>query len=371
MIESRPFVLRSPTFAALWRTEDDPNLPPSPPVKTVQRTRRAKASTVTPSLPLCTIAYPEPILALRPTTGFDTLWAWVKERHAIYIARRERKPAPWTSDPVLSQYKFTNIYRELDRESQACIRIANSGPSLENFAEQFFRTILFKTFSLDATWQLLTAGLGQEPRLNNFDLERYCSILSTSTTRIYSNAYYGAYPQRDSEWRAIGLTREKSAEKYHLRVVQMMIEQGIPAKAAAADSLDQIAGLLQSFPRLGDFKSGQFALDLNYGLHLRLPVGNFVIAGPGARNGIDRCFSAHGQRYDEVIRLVCQYQDECSLAAIGSEVPRLQDRAPAPMTVQNWFCEISKYLRGYSKNKYSVPAGTIKHLPEPVLPPWW
>ena len=39
--------------------------------------------------------------------------------------------------------------------------------------------------------------------------------------------------------------------------------------------------------------------------------------------------------------------------------------------VQNWFCEISKYLRGYSKNKYSAPAGTIKPLPEPVFPSWW
>jgi hypothetical protein len=27
------------------------------------------------------------------------------------------------------------------------------------------------------------------------------------------------------------------------------------------------------------------------------------------------------------------------------------------MTVNNWFCEIGKYLRGDSKNKYSVPAG--------------
>jgi alpha-glutamyl/putrescinyl thymine pyrophosphorylase clade 1 len=110
---------------------------------------------------------------------------------------------------------------------------------------------------------------------------------------------------------------------------------------------------------------------INYGPHLRLPVDNFVIAGPGAQTGVDRCFAAHGKRYNEVIRLVCQYQDECSLAAVASEVPRLQSRAPAPMTVQNWFCEISKYLRGCSKNTYSVPAGTIKPLPEPVLPPWW
>jgi alpha-glutamyl/putrescinyl thymine pyrophosphorylase clade 1 len=196
-----------------------------------------------------------------------------------------------------------------------------------------------------------------------FIRRRFCRC---NRLKFYSNASYGAYPCADAEWEAIGLTREKTAKKFLLRVVQIMIEQGIPAKAAAAASLDEIAALLQSFPRIGDFKAGQFALDLNYGPHLRLPVGNFVIAGPGARNGIDRCFAAHGKRYDAVIRLVRRYQDVCSLAAVSEPVPRLHDRAPAPMTVQNWSCEISKYLRGESKNKYSVPAGTIKPLPEPV-----
>jgi hypothetical protein len=43
---------------------------------------------------------------------------------------------------------------------------------------------------------------------------------------IYSNASYGAYPRSDVEWKAIGLTREKkAAKKFHLRVVQMMIER--------------------------------------------------------------------------------------------------------------------------------------------------
>jgi hypothetical protein len=146
-----------------------------------------------------------------------------------------------------------------------------------------------------------------------------------------------------------------------------MIEQGIPAKSAAAASVDEIAALLQSFPRIGDFKAGQFALDFNYGPHLHLPVDNFVIAGPGAQKGVDRCFAAHGKRYDGMIRLVCQYQDDSSVAAVGEPVPRLHGRAPAPMTLQNWFCEISKYLRGESKYKYRVPAGTIKPLPEPVF----
>ena len=344
---------------------------PEPTVKPVVKRTAKTAKKPIEILPASSVAYPPEILALQPSVGFDKLWYWVKERHAIYTARREGKPSPWTNDPILARCRFTNIYRELDRESQACIRIANSGTSIESFEEQFFRTMAFKTFSLDSTWQLLIAGLNEEPWLDNFDLNRYCSILSTSTTPIYSNAYYGAYPRHGSEWEAIGLPREKSAEKFHLRVVQMMLEQGVPAKAGAAKSLDEIAALLQEFPRIGDFKAGQFALDLNYGPHLRLPVDSFVIAGPGARKGVDCCFAAHGKRYDAVIRLVRRYQDECSLAAVGSEVPRLQGRVPAAMTVQNWFCEIGKFLRGKSKNNYSVPTGTIKPLPKAVLPPWW
>jgi DNA polymerase I len=361
-------------LAALPPAPDTYSVVPAPEsvVKPVVERAAKGAKKAVVILPASSIAYPAEILALQPTTGFDSLWRWVKERHFIYTARREGKPSPWTTDALLSHYKFTNVFREIDRESQACIRIANSGTSLESFEEQFFRTILFKTFNLDSTWQLLTRGLGEEPNLANFDLNRYSAILSTSsTTTIYSSAYYGAYPCTDKEWRDVGLAREETAEKFHLRVVEMMIAQGIPAKSLAAKSLDQIAALLQSFPRIGDFKAGQFALDLDYGPHLRLPVDKFVIAGTGARNGVDRCFTAHGQRYAEVIRLVCRHQDECSGAAIGEPVPRLHGRAPAPMTVQNWFCEISKYLRGYSKNKYSVPAGIVSLLPKPILPPWW
>jgi len=68
-------------------------------------------------LPASSVAYPPEILALQPTVGFDRLRYWTKERDAIYTARREGKPSPWTTDHILRAYKFTNVFRELDRES--------------------------------------------------------------------------------------------------------------------------------------------------------------------------------------------------------------------------------------------------------------
>ena len=40
---------------------------------------------------------------------------WINERHAIYQKRAKGQPAPWTDDPILRDYKFTNPFRENDR----------------------------------------------------------------------------------------------------------------------------------------------------------------------------------------------------------------------------------------------------------------
>ena len=75
---------------------------PEPIVKPVAKRAATIAKKAVEILPGSSIAYPKEILALQPTTGFDSLWHWAKERHAIYTARREGKPSPWTNDPILS-----------------------------------------------------------------------------------------------------------------------------------------------------------------------------------------------------------------------------------------------------------------------------
>ena len=46
-------------------------------------------------------------------------WYWIYERQNIWYKRFMKKSsAPWTKDPILNDYKFTNVYRELDRVSK-------------------------------------------------------------------------------------------------------------------------------------------------------------------------------------------------------------------------------------------------------------
>src|SRR5437867_2269407 len=54
----------------------------------------------------------------KPTEVFDTYWKFAFERQAIFFRRANAEPWPWTIDPILSDYKFTNVYRASDRISQ-------------------------------------------------------------------------------------------------------------------------------------------------------------------------------------------------------------------------------------------------------------
>lgn len=45
----------------------------------------------------------------------NTFFADARERHAVYLRRKAGNPRPWTKDPVMRQYRITNVFRELDK----------------------------------------------------------------------------------------------------------------------------------------------------------------------------------------------------------------------------------------------------------------
>lgn len=47
--------------------------------------------------------------------NIERYFAFCQERHAIYWRKQAGQPWPWTDDSILREYKFTNIYRQLDK----------------------------------------------------------------------------------------------------------------------------------------------------------------------------------------------------------------------------------------------------------------
>ena len=68
----------------------------------------------------------------------------------------------------------------------------------------------------------------------------------------------------------------------------------VPQRIAGARTMRDAFGLLRSYPTIGDFLAYQFVTDLNYSEITNFLEMEFVVPGPGALDGIHKCFSDLG-----------------------------------------------------------------------------
>jgi hypothetical protein len=124
-----------------------------------------------------------------------------------------------------------------------------------------------------------------------------------------------------------------------------MMATGLPAKIAGAPDLGAAYQALRGYPSIGPFLGYQFAIDLAYSPVLDADENSYVVPGPGALDGIAKCFAGTGGLAPaDVIRWVADTAPE-HLAERGLEFRDLWGRAPMLIDWQNVFCEIGKYTR--------------------------
>jgi len=307
-----------------------------------------------------------------PTEVFPTYWAFAEKRQQIFFDRLNRLQPPWTEDPILATHRFTNAYRSVDRVSQYLIRQVQYDRewSLEDL---FFRTILFKVFNRIGTWKTIVADSG-EPQWSDFSAERVGKALDAALadgTRIYSAAYIMPSGGPKSKFRR--------KHRMHLNLIEQMMKDGLPAKLAMAKSMESAFQLLRDYPTIGDFLAYQYVIDLNYSPLINFDENDFVVAGPGAREGIEKCFrDLGGKTFDWIIRRVRTVQEQ-AFKALGLSFRNLWGRPLHLIDCQNLFCEVAKYSRIYHP-EFNSPSGRTrikqKFIPnsEPIeyfFPPKW
>ena len=274
----------------------------------------------------------------RPAVVYETYWRFAAERQEMFFRKIEGLPAPWTSDPILARHKFTNAYRASDRVSQYLIRnviyAGNQSPE-----EVFFRTILFKLFNRIETWEMLQDRLKIVSQAE-YSFQQYDSVLSEALAegkRIYSAAYM--MPSGRSSF------GHAQKHRNHLTLLERMMEDEAPRRIAEASSMAQAFDMLRSYPTIGDFLAYQFVTDLNYSDLTDFSEMEFVVPGPGALDGIRKCFTDLGGLNDaDIIRLVTESQ-EGEFERLGLKFRTLGGRLLQLIDCQNLFCEVSKYAR--------------------------
>ena len=273
---------------------------------------------------------------LKATPVFDTYWRFAAKRQALFMKRVLGAALPWTDDSVLAAHRFTNAYRAADRVSQYLIRrVVYEGP--QTIEEIFFRTLLFKFFNRIQTWEQLERQAGL-PSWKNYNFERYARILDSALARqesIYSAAYIMPSP-------SFGHARK---HRNHLPLLEYMMRDSAPRKVAKAKSLREVYGIMRAYPSLGDLLAFEFTSDVNYSAITDFSEMEFVVAGPGARDGIRKCFSeTAGLTEAEVIRVVTEIADD-EFSRLGLVFHSLWGRPLQLIDCQNLFCEVDKYSR--------------------------
>lgn len=274
------------------------------------------------------------------TPVFDSYWRFAAERQAVYFKRLDEAPAPWTSDPVILMHKFTNAYRASDRVSQYLIKHVIYRSDLPtNPSEILFRILLFKLFNKIETWELLEHVFG-EISLKNYNFESYDHVLTQAMKaggRIYSAAYI--MPPGGS---AFG---HSAKHQNHLRLLERMMADDLAGQLMKQKRMQPAFELLRSYPTIGDFLAYQFITDINYSEIIDFSEMDFVVPGPGAKDGLRKCFgNSAGLNEAELIRLMADNQEQ-EFKRLGLNFESLWGRRLQLIDCQNLFCEIDKYAR--------------------------
>ena len=265
---------------------------------------------------------------------------FVWEREAIRLARENGHAGPWTQDPVLLKYKFTNIRRRDDRVSKWIINeIINLNLRNENL---WFSLLIARLINWPPTLAQLIYEDVIPCKPDEFDSDKFVTTIENckgKSSKVYSGAYM-VYPTKMDP----GGNKSQAIAKH---IIGSVIQNSKSIRFALWGQEDMLIerfvnAMTKSFG-ISTFMAGQVAADLTYArghLDQAEDLYSYAPIGPGSSRGLN--YLLHRPAYGtwkqdqfnvELIKLHKAIKSELEISDLT-----LHD-------VQNCMCEFSKYCR--------------------------
>ncbi|EHQ43933.1 nucleotide kinase domain-containing protein [Myroides odoratus] len=271
---------------------------------------------------------------------FDTYWKFATKRQEVFF-NKINNIIPLTEDPILDRHRFTNVYRASDRVSQYLIRnvIYKEGTTYTQ-NDLLFRILLFKIFNKISTWELLETHFG-DITLNNFDSQLYSRLL-TEAKEAKEVIYSGAYIMTSGK----SIFGHTFKHENHLELLRKYVQNGkLLSCIENARNMEEVYKALLETPTFGSFLAYQYTIDINYSELTNFSEMDFVKAGPGAKDGIRKCFYDYGDyTFEDIIMYMCDIQEQ-QFEIQNLDFKTLGGRKLQLIDCQNLFCEVDKYSR--------------------------
>ena len=291
------------------------------------------------------------------------LHSFISKRYRIHKKKDVYKLSkPWTEDEVLKNFRFTNVRREHDRETLWLLEQVTHSESL-SYQQKIYNTILFRLFNKHETLErLLPIDSGTfEPE----DLRQVFDSMREDNPKavFFTNAFY-------TTGMKMGLAKNEGCDDTDycmviLKFIKLAMNDGLAKKLHQSRQQKDVIKLLCEYSGIGGFMSYQIFVDLTYLDKFPFSENEFTVAGPGCRKGLDYLFTDRADMsYEEALFWLRDNIDDLFLQRGWNWKPNklfndLQpsDRHLNVMSLENCFCELSKYIRaktntGRPKNKY-------------------
>lgn len=292
---------------------------------------------------------------------------FARDRQRIFAARAAGESFPWTTDPILQEYRFTNVYRENDATT-VWFR-ENVRDPLRDKPEVLLATVLFRWFNRIRTGEAIfrQTCMVEDPLPDEVDNTPWevllqddrrgffpRSTLQGSIVNYCGNGPYvtGAYIIKTPD----GMTKLDGV----LQCVEWFCEQEHPIQDGKLDwrevarvcleypgevPLETVWDWLRKFPFLGDFMAYEIVSDLRHTLLLdKAPdIDTWANPGPGAMRGLNRLHGRDLKFRQPKHVFVCEMR---SLLAFVHENWCEPDSPLWEMReVEHTLCEFDKYER--------------------------
>lgn len=277
---------------------------------------------------------------------------FVIDRYRIHVLKDvEGQPAPWTDNPILREFKFTNVRREHDKTTKHLLALLEANKDAP-YNDKLMNIIMYRLFN-----KMETIDLIGWVRWSRFDEGTIRAKLQSAPEGFvyFTNAFYTTgmrqgmnrqYPEE--EFKPINVPKVLNRDK--IKLVKAIKAARTPM--GVMDALKQIDGV-------GDFLGYQMFVDFTYLPEFPWSENEFVVSGPGCERGLSELFiDRDGLTFDELLfwlRDNCPFTQE-ELDELMVDLPEY-DRKMNIMSLENCMCELSKYIRakegtGRPKNKY-------------------
>jgi hypothetical protein len=291
-------------------------------------------------------------------TNLEQYWRFIYDRHLIWHKRFIlQEPAPWTEDPILRDYKFTNVYRELDKGT---IYLLDNIVHVKKYdVARLWSMIIYRMFNRISMMEAIGfQGFSVEHMDTMFNKLRELQ----KTQSIYTDAHmvcaYANIPGEDKLARIEHMMRQSFPRVFPLLKI-----------IKEAPNLETIFNAIESnIDGYGPFLSYELSVDITYDRGLTgLDEDHWANAGPGAMRGADAILIDRPKKFSYLDWMIWlrDTQDQ-HFSELGLDFASISYKSPmnkrtGRMTLRNiehCLCEYFKYHKAFTntgrpRNKFN------------------